>query len=91
MTAASEITFDYLLLRDITECFRRSGPGNDVELPSNLVDGSIDMGPVVPFVGQVGVHERAPFDGPLTLQVGKGSCQVGPALASRVMVELLPD
>ncbi len=35
--------------------------------------------------------DRAPFDGPLTLQVGKTSCQVGPALASRVMVELLPD
>ena len=39
----------------------------------------------------VQLSERAPFDGPLTLQVGKGSCQVGPALASRVMVELLPD
>ena len=35
--------------------------------------------------------ERAPFDGPLTLQVGKATCQVGPALASRVMVELLAD
>lgn len=39
----------------------------------------------------VQLSERAPFDGPLTLQVGKGSCQVGPVLASRVMVELLPD
>lgn len=35
--------------------------------------------------------DRAPFEGPLTLQVGNGTCQVGPALASRVMVELLPD
>lgn len=39
----------------------------------------------------VQLSERAPFDGPLTFKVGKGSCQVGPALASRVMVELLPD
>lgn len=39
----------------------------------------------------VTLADRAPFDGPLTLQVGKGTCQVGPALASRVMVELLPD
>ncbi len=39
----------------------------------------------------VQLTDRAPFDGPLTLHVGKGSCQVGPALASRVLVELLPD
>ncbi len=39
----------------------------------------------------VTLADRAPFDGPLTLQVGKATCQVGPALASRVMVELLPD
>lgn len=35
--------------------------------------------------------ERAPFDGPLTLRVGKNSVQVGPALASRVLVELMSD
>jgi DtxR family Mn-dependent transcriptional regulator len=35
--------------------------------------------------------ERAPFDGPLTLRIGKATVQVGPALASRVMVESLPD
>ena len=35
--------------------------------------------------------ERAPFDGPLTLHIGKASVQVGPALASRVAVEILPD
>jgi len=40
---------------------------------------------------QVTMAERAPFDGPLTLRVGKGTCQVGPALASRVMVEVIPD
>jgi DtxR family transcriptional regulator, Mn-dependent transcriptional regulator len=39
----------------------------------------------------VSLTERAPFDGPLTLQVGRAHCQVGPALASRVMVELIPD
>jgi Fe2+ transport system protein FeoA len=39
----------------------------------------------------VSLADRAPFDGPLTLQVGRTSCQVGPALASRVMVELIPD
>lgn len=39
----------------------------------------------------VTLTDRAPFDGPLTLQVGRGTCQMGPALASRVMVELLPD
>ncbi len=36
------------------------------------------------------VADRAPFDGPLTLRIGKAQCQVGPALASRVMVELVP-
>ena len=51
------------------------------------------------YLAQIGIRpgvvvmlaERAPFDGPLTLQVGKSTCQIGPALASRVMVELLPD
>ncbi len=35
--------------------------------------------------------ERAPFDGPLTLRVGRATCQVGTALASRVMVEREAD
>ncbi|MGQ0649149.1 MAG: metal-dependent transcriptional regulator [Gemmatimonadaceae bacterium] len=39
----------------------------------------------------VTLAERAPFDGPLTLRIGKGTVQVGLALASRVMVESLPD
>ena len=39
----------------------------------------------------VTLAERAPFDGPLTLRTGKATCQVGPALASRVVVEILPD
>jgi Fe2+ transport system protein FeoA len=35
--------------------------------------------------------ERAPFDGPLTLRVGRQTIQVGATLAGRVMVELLGD
>lgn len=35
--------------------------------------------------------ERAPFDGPLTLQVGGRRCQVGARLAERILVELLAD
>ena len=35
--------------------------------------------------------DRAPFEGPLELRVGKSRCQVGPALPSRVMVEMLSD
>lgn len=40
---------------------------------------------------QVTIAERAPFDGPLTLKVGRAQCQVGPVLASRVMVEREAD
>lgn len=39
----------------------------------------------------VTLAERAPFDGPLTLRIGKAVVQVGPALASRVKVEVEPD
>lgn len=35
------------------------------------------------------VTERAPFDGPLTLRVGTRRVQVGPALAARIMVEVI--
>lgn len=35
---------------------------------------------------EVTLTERAPFDGPLTLEVGSATCQVGAALASRVLV-----
>ena len=38
----------------------------------------------------VTLTDRAPFDGPLTLRIGKSRYQVGPALASRVTVERLP-
>jgi DtxR family Mn-dependent transcriptional regulator len=40
---------------------------------------------------QVTLADRAPFDGPITLAVGRGSCQVGATLAARVMVELAGD
>lgn len=39
----------------------------------------------------VTLDDKAPFDGPLTLRVGRSRCQVGAALAERVLVELLPD
>lgn len=35
----------------------------------------------------VTLTDRAPFDGPLTLSIGKATCQVGAALAARVLVE----
>lgn len=35
----------------------------------------------------VTLTERAPFDGPLTLAIGTSTCQVGSALAARVLVE----
>ena len=35
----------------------------------------------------VAVLDRAPFGGPITVRVGAGECQVGPALAAVVMVE----
>jgi DtxR family Mn-dependent transcriptional regulator len=43
----------------------------------------------------VTVASRAPYDGPISLEVrgssGRAECQVGSSLASRVMVEVLPD
>ena len=39
----------------------------------------------------VTLAERAPFDGPLTLALDAGSCQVGSSLAARVEVEHLGD
>jgi DtxR family Mn-dependent transcriptional regulator len=35
---------------------------------------------------EVTLTDRAPFDGPLTLSIGAGTCQVGAALAARVLV-----
>ncbi len=40
---------------------------------------------------QLTIAERAPFEGPISLRIGKHTVQVGPALASRVMVEILGD
>lgn len=39
----------------------------------------------------VTLDDKAPFDGPMTLQVGSRRCQVGSTLADRILVELLPD
>lgn len=36
---------------------------------------------------EVALRGRAPFDGPLTLSIGASICQVGTALASRVLVD----
>ncbi len=60
---------------------------------------SDDDGELLRYLAQIGIRpgvmvtvaERAPFDGPLSLRIGKVTVQVGPVLASRVMVELLPD
>lgn len=60
---------------------------------------SDDDGELLRYLAKVGIRpgvqvtltERAPFDGPLTLRIGRSIVQVGPALASRVMVETLPD
>ena len=60
---------------------------------------SDEDGELLRYLAKIGIRpgalvtltERAPFDGPLTLRVGKGNVQVGPALASRVKVEVLPD
>jgi DtxR family Mn-dependent transcriptional regulator len=60
---------------------------------------SDDDGELLRYLAKIGIRpgvqvtltERAPFDGPLTLRIGRSSVQVGPALASRVLVETLPD
>lgn len=39
---------------------------------------------------EVTVMERAPFDGPITLQLGKGQAVVGATLAAQVLVEVAP-
>ncbi|CAG0931615.1 Iron-dependent repressor IdeR [Planctomycetaceae bacterium] len=40
---------------------------------------------------EVTLTQRAPFDGPLTLAIGSATCQVGAALASRVLVAAAGD
>ena len=40
---------------------------------------------------EVRLTDRAPFDGPLTIQVGSTTQQVGAALASRVLVSSTAD
>jgi DtxR family Mn-dependent transcriptional regulator len=57
----------------------------DAGLLRYLASLGLQLGAVLTFV------ERAPFDGPLSLRVGKRTVQVGAPLADRVMVELLGD
>ncbi|MEO7511237.1 MAG: metal-dependent transcriptional regulator [Gemmatimonadaceae bacterium] len=66
---------------------------------SRVVRVSDEDSELLRYLARIGVRpgvtvmlaDRAPFDGPLTLRIGRAECQVGPALASRVMVERLPD
>ncbi len=60
---------------------------------------SDEDGELLRYLARIGVRpgviitiaERAPFEGPISLRIAKAQVQVGPALASRVMVEVLPD
>lgn len=54
------------------------------ELLRYLADISLQPG------AEVTVMERAPFDGPITLQLGKGQAVVGATLAAQVLVEVAP-
>ena len=66
---------------------------------SRVMRVSDEDGELLRYLAKIGVRpgvvvtltERAPFDGPLTLRLGKSTVQVGPALASRVLVQRLPD
>lgn len=60
---------------------------DDPELLRYLAKIGIRPGVVVTLAG------RAPFDGPLSLRIGRTTTatQVGPALASRVTVDVLPE
>jgi DtxR family Mn-dependent transcriptional regulator len=40
---------------------------------------------------RVTVKSRAPFDGPITLSVGRHELSIGPALAAQVLVDPLAD
>lgn len=60
---------------------------------------SDEDGELLRYLARIGVRpgvvvtiaERAPFEGPISLRIGKATVQVGPALASRVTVEVLPE
>jgi DtxR family transcriptional regulator, Mn-dependent transcriptional regulator len=66
---------------------------------SRVTRVSDEDGELLRYLAKVGIRpgvivtiaERAPFEGPISLRVGKATVQVGPALASRVMVEMLGD
>ncbi|MBL8962211.1 MAG: metal-dependent transcriptional regulator, partial [Gemmatimonadetes bacterium] len=66
---------------------------------SRVTRVSDEDGELLRYLARIGIRpgvmvtiaERAPFEGPISLRVGKVTVQVGPALASRVMVETLGD
>lgn len=66
---------------------------------SRVMRVSDEDGELLRYLAKIGVRpgvqltlaERAPFDGPLTIRIGKATVQVGTALASRVLVEPIPD
>ena len=66
---------------------------------SRVTRVSDEDGELLRYLARIGIRpgvmvtiaERAPFEGPISLRVGKATVQVGPALASRVMVETLGD
>ncbi|MBK8250636.1 MAG: metal-dependent transcriptional regulator [Gemmatimonadetes bacterium] len=66
---------------------------------SRVTRVSDEDGELLRYLARIGIRpgvmvtiaERAPFEGPISLRVGKVTVQVGPALASRVMVETLAD
>lgn len=66
---------------------------------SRVTRVSDEDGELLRYLAKIGIRpgvmvtiaERAPFEGPISLRVGKGTVQVGPALASRVFVETLGD
>ncbi len=69
--------------------------------PSRVQHVSDDDSELLRYLAEIGIRpgaivtltERAPFDGPLTLRIGggRGTVQVGTALASRVVVEVVDD
>lgn len=66
---------------------------------SRVTRVSDEDGELLRYLAKIGIRpgvlltisERAPFEGPISLRIGKQVVQVGPALASRVMVEILGD
>jgi len=66
---------------------------------ARVVRVSDEDGALLRYLGSLGLRpgatlrvvEQAPYDGPISLKVGRVPCQVGAPLACRVMVERLAD